>query len=34
MDATATLIPVKIPIRNPALAINSKEVILTADVGA
>lgn len=34
MDATATLIPVKIPIRNPALMINSKEVVLTADVGA
>ena len=33
MDATPTLIPVKIPIRNPALTINSAEVILTADVG-
>lgn len=34
LPATATLIPVKIPIRNLMAVINSKEMIVTADVGA
>ncbi len=34
LDQTATLIPVKIPIRNLASHVNSHEMIVTADVGA
>jgi hypothetical protein len=34
LPATATLIPVKIPIRNLMAVVNSKEMIVTADVGA
>jgi len=33
LDATAGLIPVKIPIRNLASHVNAKEMIVTADVG-
>jgi len=34
LDATPTLIPVKIPIRNLTAVVNSKEMVVTADVGA
>lgn len=34
LPPTATLIPVKIPIRNLMAVVNSKEMIVTADVGA
>lgn len=34
MPATPTLIPVKIPVRNVMAVVNSKEMVVTADVGA